>query len=124
MSDRLGEQLAHAMANKDADALLAVLAPDLDFKAMTPGRFWEATTAKELVEDVVLGKWLEPTDHIDELVSVEVGSVVDRATVTYRLRGHNGDGPFLVEQRAYFDVEDGQITWLRIMCSGFRPLSS
>lgn len=39
-------------------------------------------------------------------------------------RGHNADGPFVVEQQAYLEVRDGRIGWMRVLCSGFRPRSA
>jgi hypothetical protein len=35
----VGERFARAVAAKDAPALLGLLAPQIDFRAMTPGRF-------------------------------------------------------------------------------------
>jgi hypothetical protein len=117
-----GERFARAIAAKDESALLDVLAPDVDFRAMTPGRFWEAASAKDLVDDVILGHWFEPSDHIDALQSVESESVADRERVIYRFQVTNADGAFLVEQSAYFEVVDDRISWLRVMCAGYRPL--
>ncbi len=88
---------------------------------MTPGRSWEASSRDEVV-DGVLPRWLEESDEIDELVALETDAFSDRERVGYRFRGHNGDGPFLVEQQAYLAPRDGLIGWLRITCSGFRPL--
>lgn len=119
----VGTRFAEALAAKDRDALLALLHPEVEFRAMTPRRFWEADSATEVVDDILLGTWFEPTDHIDELESVAGGEVVDRNRVGYRLRVTNDDGTSAVEQQAYYDVADGQITWLRIMCAGYRPLS-
>jgi len=31
------------------------------------------------------------------------------------------DGPFIVEQQAYYTERDRRITWMRVLCSGFRP---
>ena len=59
-------------------------------------------------------------DHVDELVAVETDAFADRQRVAYRLRGHNDDGPFVVEQQAYFTERDGRIDWMRVLCSGFR----
>jgi ketosteroid isomerase-like protein len=117
-----GERFARAIAAKDVPALLDVLEPDVDFRAMTPGRFWEAATAKEVVDDVVLGRWFEPSDRIDALESVESDTVADRERVVYRFHVSNPDGAFLVEQCAYYDVtDDDRIGWLRVMCVGYRP---
>jgi len=119
----IGEQFARAFAAKDAALLRELLAPDVDFRALTPNKFWEATSSSEVVDDVILGHWLEPTDHIDALESVDQDVIVDRERVGYRLRGTNDDGPFVLEQQAYFTVADGRIAWLRIMCSGYRAVS-
>ena len=89
---------------------------------MTPNRFWEASSAREVIDDVLFGAWFEPTDRIDTLDDLQTGTVADRDRVAYRLRVSNEHGIFLVEQQAYFDTEDDRITWLRIMCSGFRPV--
>ena len=103
--------------------LRKVLADDVDFRAMTPGRFWESTSAVEVIDDVILGRWFTPSDHLDALEHVDTGAVEGREKVTYLLRGHNGDGAFVVEQHAYYDVSDGRITWLRVACSGYRTLT-
>ena len=59
-------------------------------------------------------------DHVDEVVAVATDAFADRQRVAYRLRGHNDDGPFVVEQQAYFTERDGRIDWMRVLCSGFR----
>jgi hypothetical protein len=118
----VGERFARAIAAKDAPALLDVLAPDVDFRAMTPGRFWEANSAKEIVDDVIFGRWFDSSDRIDALESVESGTVADRERVVYRFRVTNADGAFLVEQSAYYEVIDDRISWLRVMCAGYRPV--
>ncbi len=108
------------MAAKDRQGLLEVLDPEVDFRGLTPNRAWEAGDAEALVE-IILADWLEPKDEIDELVDVSTGRVSDRQSVTYRLRGHNPDGPFVVEQSAFLAERDGKIEWLRVLCSGFLP---
>jgi hypothetical protein len=122
MSALIGERFARAIAEKDSSALLELLAPEIDFRAMTPGRFWEAATAVEVVDGVILGHWFEPTDQIETIEAIEHGAVVDRERVSYRFRVSNADGAFIVEQQAYFGVEHDAITWLRVMCSGYRSV--
>lgn len=122
MDEAIGERFARALAAKDRPALVDVLAPDVDFRGLTPGRAWEAASAAVLVDDVLLGAWFDGGDRIDGLEDVEHGSVADRERVAYRLRVTNGGGTFLVEQQAYFAVVDGRISWLRVLCSGFRPV--
>jgi hypothetical protein len=122
MHDGIGERFAQALAKKDQEELLDVLDPEVDFRGLTPGRFWEATSATAVVDDIILGAWFEADDHIDSLEDVQLGSVADRDRVSYLLRVSNPDGVHLVEQQAYFGVENGRINWLRILCSGYRPI--
>jgi hypothetical protein len=35
-------------------------------------------------------------------------------------RAWKASGSFVVEQQAYYTERDGQITWMRVLCSGFR----
>jgi len=120
----LGLRFAESLARKDRAALLELLADDVDFRALTPGQVWETERPTEIVDDVLLGRWFEPSDHIDALDAVETSEIVDRTRVGYRFAVTNPDGRFLVEQQAYLDEVDGRIGWLRIMCSGFRLLDT
>ena len=122
MHNGIGERFAEALAKKDSTALLDLLDSEVDFRGLTPSRFWEASSARALVDDILLGAWFEATDHIDSLEDVQLGSVADRSRVSYLLRVSNPDGVYLVEQQAYFGVENGRISWLRILCSGYRAI--
>lgn len=116
-----GEVFARALARKDRRRLLATLADTVDFRALTPNRFWEATTGKQAVDEIMLGQWFETGDEIYALVSVRTASVSDREHVAYRLRIRNAEGDFIVEQQAYYTTKDGRIDWIRILCAGYRP---
>jgi hypothetical protein len=122
MHNGIGERFAEALAKKDTTALLDLLDSEVDFRGLTPSRFWEASSARALVDDILLGAWFEAADHIDSLEDVQLGSVADRSRVSYLLRVSNPDGVYLVEQQAYFGVENGRISWLRILCSGYRAI--
>jgi hypothetical protein len=124
MDQHIGERFAQALATKDAPALLGLLEPDVDFRALTPNRFWEANSASEVVDEIILGTWFDPDDHIQSLEDMQTGSVADRDRVSYQLRVQNGDRVFLVEQQAYFAVEHDRINWLRILCSGYRAIDT
>jgi hypothetical protein len=119
----LGHRFAAALAAKDREALRAMLDAEVDFRGLTPNRVWEAGTAAAVVGDVILGKWFEPGDVIERAEAVETAMVGDRCRLGYRLQISNADGRFVVEQQAFFDVADNKITWLRMLCSGFRPLA-
>ena len=116
----LGHAFAEALASKDFNQLGSVLDPHVDFRGLTPGRTWEAAEGEAVINDI-LRLWFEDSDHLERLVSVETDAVSDRQRVSYRIEGHNDDGPFVVEQQAYYTEHDGRITWMRVLCSGFRP---
>ncbi len=118
----LGVSFAGALARKDFDQVLMLLHPQVDFRALTPGRTWQASDARSVVGEV-LSVWFEPTDELERLVSTETDSFADRERIGYRFEGRNADGPFVVEQQAYYTAVDGRIGWMRVLCSGFRPLA-
>ncbi len=120
----VGLRYVEALAAKDTDALTALFAPEVDFRGMTPGRFWEASSPDEVVHDV-LYQWFEPSDVIEGVEHVEAGIMVDRERVDYRFRVRNPDGVFAAEQRAYFDVDEGgRVSRMHVMCGGFRSIGS
>jgi hypothetical protein len=115
---------ARALAGKDVDRLVELFADPLDFQALTPGRHWQTASARQAVEDFVLGHWFAPEDEIRSLLSVETAEVGDRERVTYRLAVTNPDGDFVVEQQAYYSVDESRISWIRMLCSGYRPMAA
>ena len=115
----LGTRFVDALAARDRERLGALLHPQVDFRGLTPNRVWEAS-APEAVLDIVLGNWFEPSDEFDELVLVERDAFADREQLRFRFKGHNADGPFVVEQQAYISERDGHVGWMRVVCSGFR----
>jgi hypothetical protein len=123
VEERVGERFARALADKDAPGLKALLRPDVDFRAMTPGKFWEATDVDLMVDSTVLGTWFAPERRITEILAVETDSVGSLDRVGYRFKVERPDGEFVIEQQAYFKTDGETISWLRIMCSGFLPVS-
>ena len=70
---RLGRSFVSALSAKDVETLAALFDPQVDFRGLTPGNEWRATTPDGVVE-VVLGNWFEPTDHVREVLSAETES--------------------------------------------------
>jgi hypothetical protein len=120
LTTTLGEAFAQALSRKDFDEVTRLLHPQVDFRGLTPGRMWEASDARSVVQDVLMS-WFDSSDELERLVSTQTDAFADRARVGYRLEGHNPDGPFVVEQQAYYEERDGRIGWMRVVCSGFRP---
>jgi len=117
----LAHRFATALAAKDAAALRSLFASEVDFRALTPGRAWEASTPDAVIDEVILGSWFEPGDVIKQVEAVQHGQVGTRTRIGYRLRVESAGQAYTVEQQAYCDLSDGKITWLRVLCSGFVP---
>jgi hypothetical protein len=115
----LGAAFAEALTAKDFDRVATLLHPEVDFRALTPRRNWEATDPQHVVDDI-LREWLDDDTEVEELIDVQTDAFADRQRVGYKFRGHDAEGPFIVEQQAYLEERDGQIVWMRVVCSGMR----
>jgi hypothetical protein len=119
----VGAQFVKSLAVKDREGLIELFAPSVDFRGMTPGRFWEAATPAEVVDTVLFGNWFETHDDIEAITHLETGRHVDRERVDYCLRIRSRDDLCMVEQRGYFDLDDnGRIAKMNLVCSGFRKV--
>ena len=117
----VGRRFAEAIAGRNEDALRALLADDVDFRGLTPRKFWEATSPDEVTE-VVFGNWFEEQDRIDAVTVLDEGDDVgDTHRVAYRFDLTTPDGPHVVEQQAYYRERDDRLVFVRLVCSGFRP---
>jgi hypothetical protein len=120
-SQTLGGDFAEKLAAKDFDGLTRLLHPEVDFRGLTPSRDWTAASSTETVSEI-LRLWFEDSDEIEALEHIETGQIADRERVGYRFRVSNPEGRFVVEQQAYLQEREGRIGWMRVICSGFRPL--
>jgi hypothetical protein len=119
----LGAEFARALAVKDYSRIRDLMHGEIDFRGMTPSRSWEATDADAVIS-TVLRAWFEDSDEIQALERLESDAFADRERVGYRFSVLNPDGRFLVEQQAYLSARGGRIAWMRVLCSGFRPVTS
>jgi hypothetical protein len=117
----LAQDLAAAVAARDFAGAGALVHPEVDFRGMTPNRIWEGEGPAG-VEDA-LRMWLDNDERDVSGVEALAGDTLeDTARVAWRVRGTRAEGPFVFEQQAYVRERDGQIGWLRVMCTGPRPL--
>jgi hypothetical protein len=123
MPQTLGAEFARALAAKDFGRVEDLLHPEIDFRGLTPRRDWEASDAGTVISGV-LQQWFEDADVIEALVGLECDAFADRERVGYRFSVRNPKGRFLVEQQAYLEARDGRIGWMRVVCSGFRPIEA
>jgi hypothetical protein len=117
--ERGGPAFAHALAARDFDKLQSLLDPEVEFRALTPRRAWEADGDSPTVD--LFRKWFDQATVIEHVEQVQTHTVGDRQHLVYRFSGHDDDAPFVIEQQVYFTEREGRINWMRMMCSGFRP---
>jgi len=120
MGESTGKRFVAAVAARDVRALRGVLAPDVDFKGLTPSRAWEASDPDGVVA-AVLGNWFDDSGRIDAVEHLEQGEpVADTQRIGYRFTVTNDDGPHWVEQQMYYREEEGRLVYARVVCSGYR----
>ena len=114
-----GEFVA-ALVARDLSRARDLLHDDIDFRAMTPRRIWEADGAAD-VEETLRTWFADPDEEVLSVEPTEPCSVEDTLRVGWRVRATGPDGPFVFEQQAYVREHDGRIAWMRVFCSGKRP---
>ena len=119
-SAKQGVAFARALAVKDFVRLAELMHPEIDFRALTPRRAWEASNPDAVIAGV-LRQWFQDCDEIESLDRLDRDDFADRERVGYRFSVNRPDGLFLIEQQAYLTDRDGRIGWMRVLCSGFRP---
>jgi hypothetical protein len=60
---------------------------------------------------------------VEGIEATEPVSIEDTTRVGWIVRISDADGPHIFEQQAYVRERDGQIDWMRLMCSGWIPLT-
>ena len=118
-----GERFARALAARDGAAMRGLLTDPVDFSALTPGRHWQAHAPRHVVDEIILGRWFGSGAQSLDLQSVASGQVAECQHVAYRLLVRSTGGAYLVEQQAYFRTSGEQISWMRVLCSGYQPVA-
>ena len=114
----VGQRFLTAFADRDFARVQACFHPKAGFRALIPPGVCEAAGAVGATSH--LREWFGGADHF-EILSSELGTVVDRLRIAYQLRVHDADGWQIFEQQAYCDVRDGTIAAMDLLCSGPRP---
>ena len=115
----LGAALVAALAHRDFGRLAGTLAPDVRMRALIPPGSVELSGAEPAAARFAL--WFGESNEL-ELVHSGSDEVGDRLHVFYRLRVNRPGGPSkIVEQHLFCALDDGRITALDLVCSGFRP---
>lgn len=114
-----GARLLAAIGAQDFAVMESCFAPAARLRALVPSALREEEGSAAIAARFRF--WWEGLDHV-ELVESELEQVADRVRLRYCLRGHDADdGWVTVEQTGYLQVEEGAISVLNLVCSGFRP---
>lgn len=119
--EALGVRLVRAIADQDRDELTALLAPDVRFRAITPGATWDAGDPAGVC-DIVLGTWFAPDRVVTGVLSVQLDQSLPVARVGYRLAVLRPEGPTEIEQQAMYVAGSDRMSSLWLCCTGFHPV--
>jgi ketosteroid isomerase-like protein len=114
----VGRRFLAALASRDYDGLEACFQDHVNFRALVPSGLREGIGPQVTV--AWLRRWFEDADLFD-MQKMNVDVVVDRLHITYRIRLRKEGLTQIIEQQAYCSVNDGHITDMKLLCSGFRP---
>jgi hypothetical protein len=112
-----GAKFLEALRSQDWAELQSCFTVDVQFRALIPPGLREGADAVSAVG--YLSRWFGDADEL-VLVTSALQRVEDRLSISYRFRVHE-DQWYVVEQRAYCEVRDGQIERIDLLCSGFHP---
>jgi SnoaL-like domain len=115
----LGATLVAALGEQDFGRLARTLAPDVRMRALIPPGPVELSRAEPVAAK--FASWFGEGNGL-ELVRSGSDEVGDRLHVFYRLRVKRpGDAWKVIEQHLFCALDEGRITALDLVCSGFRP---
>jgi ketosteroid isomerase-like protein len=110
-----------AIVAQDVAGAAALLHPEIDFRAMTPNRVWEAEGPAGV--EAILREWFEdPDEDVQRIEATPTVAIGETLRVGWLVHISDADGPHIFEQQAYVRERDGRIAWMRVMCSGWIPL--
>jgi hypothetical protein len=144
----LGHGFVEALVAADFDGMRALLHPEIRFRGLSPHKFLKPSPA-DPVGGVIRAfrLWFYEGadgrfegDHPEELISCTVAPFGPggRHKLSFQVRSRSremaaayrrygiadvpDDVDWLVEQEAYYDVIDGKIGWMIVLCGGYQPM--
>jgi TusA-related sulfurtransferase len=119
VGEATGEDFVVAVSDRDSERLKACLHSDVRMRALVPSGFQEIKGAAAVVAR--LDSWFADAESL-QVLEKNVSQVADRLRINYRFREQYSDGESeIIEQNAYCDLRDGQISAIDLVCSGHRP---
>jgi len=115
----LGAMLVAAVTERAFGRLAGTLAPDVRMRALIPSGPVELSGAEPAAAR--FASWFGESNRL-ELVHSGSDEVGDRLHVFYRLRAKRTGDPWkVIEQNIFCALDEGRITALDLVRSGFRP---
>ena len=115
----VAEQFLAALSERDYHGIASCFTRTAKLRVLVPSALREEDGPQAIADRFRF--WYADLDDF-ELREAEVDVLADRVRLRYRLRGHDPeDGPVVSEQEGYATVEDGEISALNLVCSGWRP---
>ncbi|HST05451.1 MAG TPA: hypothetical protein VLQ48_12065 [Chloroflexia bacterium] len=114
----VGRAFLGALTTRDFEGLEACFDSAVQFRALTPNGVREGTGPQQTV--AWLYRWFGGADLFD-VQSTELSEVEDRLHISYRIRVRKDGVLCLIEQQAYCVADNGLVTVMNLLCSGFRP---
>ena len=100
--------LVDAIVARDVSRAVALLHPEIDFRAMTPNRIWEGDGPAGV--EAVFRAWFEdPDEEVHGIEPTEPVSLGGTVRAGWLVRISDADGPHSFEQQAYVRERDGRI---------------
>jgi TusA-related sulfurtransferase len=117
----VGTAFLDALASREYTAARSLVAEDVRFRILAPPGLMTEADAEGTIGR--FSGWFGGADQF-QVEGSSSDEVEGRAAITYRFRLHDADGWQLVEQHLMLDVEDGRITAIDLLCSGFRSIAT
>jgi hypothetical protein len=115
----LGDAFVTALVDGDTPRMAGTLAPHVQMRALIPPGPIEVLGAEAVAGQ--FATWFGSAERL-ELIRSESEPIADRLHVSYRLRVRRAGDPWnVVEQHLLCAHDEGRITALDLVCSGFRP---
>ena len=114
----VGQRFLDALDRRDYDPIAACFAEQAQLRAVVPRGVREDDRP-----DAIAARFQLRTGPTGELVDSAADMVGDVLRLRYVIRGVDPElGLCVFEQTAYAEVVDGEITRMRVACSGDRPV--
>ena len=118
-STPVAERFLQALKQRDFDGIASCFASDSRLRALVPTALREDEGSAAIAER--FRYWFGELGDF-AVIDTTTDDFVDRVQLRYRMRGIDPeDGEVTCEQHAYLTVEDGSISAMNLVCSGWRP---